>query len=95
MARAVLHRQYHRNAGKLHGPGGCAHARGAGDAHALPDLLVQLQAGGYRVVQLKAKDTVATLPEYDAAMAKAQTGQTSDGRPTASVVRTIGGYVNQ
>ena len=64
-------------------------------AHALPDLLVQLQAGGYRVVQLKAKDTVATLPQYDAAMAKAQTGQTSDGRPTASVVRTIGGYVNQ
>jgi peptidoglycan/xylan/chitin deacetylase (PgdA/CDA1 family) len=58
-------------------------------AIALPELLTQLKAGGYKVVQLKAKDTVATLPQYDAAMMKAQTGQTVDARPTASVVRTI------
>jgi peptidoglycan-N-acetylglucosamine deacetylase len=63
-------------------------------ANALPELLVQLKAGGYKVVQLKAKDTVVTLPQYDAALAKAQSGQTIDGRPTASVVRTITGYSN-
>jgi hypothetical protein len=61
-------------------------------ARALPELLVQLKANGYKVVQLKAKDVIATLPQYDAALAKAQAGQTSDGRPTASVVRTITGY---
>lgn len=63
-------------------------------ANALPELLVQLKAGGYKVVHLKAKDTVVTLPQYDAALAKAQSGQTTDGRPTTSVVRTITGYSN-
>jgi peptidoglycan-N-acetylglucosamine deacetylase len=63
-------------------------------ANALPELLVQLKAAGYKVVALKAKDTVVTLPQYDAALAKAQSGQTTDGRPTASVVRTITGYSN-
>jgi peptidoglycan/xylan/chitin deacetylase (PgdA/CDA1 family) len=63
-------------------------------ANALPELLVQLKAGGYKVVQLKAKDSVVTLAQYDAALAKAQSGQTTDGRPTTSVVRTITGYSN-
>ena len=58
-------------------------------AIALPALLLQLKSGGFKIVQLKAKGTVTTLPLYDAAMAKAQAGQTSDARPTASVVRTI------
>jgi peptidoglycan/xylan/chitin deacetylase (PgdA/CDA1 family) len=59
-------------------------------AVALPELLTQLKAGGYKVVHLKAKDRVVTLPQYDAAMVpKARTGQTVDARPTASVVRTI------
>ena len=61
---------------------------------ALPELLIQLKANGYKVVQLKAKNAVATLPQYDAAMAKAQTGQTVDARPTGSIVRTISGYSN-
>ncbi len=63
-------------------------------AVALPELLIQLKANGYKVVQLKAKDTVATLPQYDAAMAKALMGQTVDARPTGSIVRTISGYSN-
>ena len=63
-------------------------------AVALPELLIQLKANGYKVVQLKAKNAVATLPQYDAAMAKAQTGQTVDARPTGSIVRTISGYSN-
>jgi peptidoglycan/xylan/chitin deacetylase (PgdA/CDA1 family) len=58
-------------------------------AVALPTLLQQLKAKGYKVVHLKAKANVATLPQYDAAMVKVQAGQTADARPTASVVRTI------
>jgi peptidoglycan/xylan/chitin deacetylase (PgdA/CDA1 family) len=58
-------------------------------AMGLPDLLTQLKAGGYKIVWVKAKDIVTTLPQYDAAMSKALAGQTIDARPTASVVRTI------
>ena len=58
-------------------------------AVALPALLLQLKAKGFKIVHLKAKDSVTTLPQYDAAMVKAQAGQTADARPTASVVRTI------
>jgi peptidoglycan-N-acetylglucosamine deacetylase len=58
-------------------------------AVALPTLLQQLKAKGFKVVHMKAKDSVTTLPQYDAAMMKAQAGQTADARPTASVVRTI------
>jgi peptidoglycan-N-acetylglucosamine deacetylase len=63
-------------------------------ALALPELLLQLKAGGYRIVHLRAKDTVTTLPQYDAMMVKAQSGQTLDSRPTGSIVRTITGYAN-
>jgi hypothetical protein len=38
-------------------------------AAALPNLLTQLKAGGYKVVHVRAKDTLATLPDYDAAIA--------------------------
>jgi peptidoglycan-N-acetylglucosamine deacetylase len=58
-------------------------------AVALPALLQQLKARGFKIVHLKAKDSVTSLPQYDAAMVKARAGQTTDGRSTASVVRTI------
>ena len=58
-------------------------------AQALPELLRQLKAGGYKVVRLQARHAIATLPQYDAMQQKAQAGQTLDGRPTASVVRTV------
>jgi peptidoglycan-N-acetylglucosamine deacetylase len=58
-------------------------------ALALPTLLQQLKAKGYKIVHMTAKDRVTTLPQYDAAMVKAQAGQTADARPTSSVVRTI------
>jgi peptidoglycan/xylan/chitin deacetylase (PgdA/CDA1 family) len=61
---------------------------------AMPELLVQLKAAGFKVVQVKAKDTVTTLPQYDAAMVKVLAGQTIDARPTASVVRTLAGPAN-
>ena len=59
-------------------------------ASALPELLVQLKAGGYKVVHLRSKNAVATLPQYDAAILQVRSGQTPDARPTASIVRTVG-----
>jgi peptidoglycan-N-acetylglucosamine deacetylase len=64
-------------------------------ALALPELLVQLKSNHYRVVQLTAKSTVATLPQYDSEMLKVLAGQTVDARPTASVVRTISTYMSE
>jgi peptidoglycan/xylan/chitin deacetylase (PgdA/CDA1 family) len=59
-------------------------------AQALPELLRQLQAGGYKVVFIKAKDTLATLPDYDVAVAALmQPARTSNARPTSSVVQTV------
>jgi peptidoglycan/xylan/chitin deacetylase (PgdA/CDA1 family) len=58
-------------------------------ALALPTLLQQLKAKGFKIVHLKAKNPVISLPQYEAAMVKTRTGQTVDGRPTASVVRTV------
>ena len=57
---------------------------------ALPELLVQLKADGYKIVQVKAKDPAKTLPEYDEAIMKEFGGNTVSARPTSSVVRTIG-----
>jgi peptidoglycan-N-acetylglucosamine deacetylase len=58
-------------------------------AVALPTLLLQLKAKGFKVVHLKARNAVTPLPQYDAVLQKARAGQTADGRPTANVVRTI------
>jgi peptidoglycan/xylan/chitin deacetylase (PgdA/CDA1 family) len=56
-------------------------------AAALPELLSQLKAGGYKIVHIKAKDTLATLPQYDAMLA--QPVKTSNARPIASVISTV------
>jgi peptidoglycan/xylan/chitin deacetylase (PgdA/CDA1 family) len=64
-------------------------------AIAMPQLLAQLKAGGYKIVELTAKERIATLPQYDADMVKSQAGQTADARPTASVVRTISTYMSE
>ncbi|MBC7583560.1 polysaccharide deacetylase family protein [Tardiphaga sp. vice352] len=63
-------------------------------AQALPELLRQLQAGGYKVVHMKAKDNFVSLPQYDAAVAtlmqsKAGPVRSSNARPTASVIQTV------
>ncbi len=64
-------------------------------ALALPGLLAQLKANGFKIVQVTAKGTLATLPQYDAEMVKVQAGQTSDARPATSVVRTINTYMSE
>ena len=58
-------------------------------AEALPTLLKQLKAGGYKVVQIKAKTTFQTLPEYDEALAKDMKLPTASARPISSVVQTV------
>jgi peptidoglycan/xylan/chitin deacetylase (PgdA/CDA1 family) len=58
-------------------------------AEALPTLLARLKAGGYKVVQMKAKTTFQTLPEYDEALLKDLKVPTTSARPITSVVQTV------
>ena len=58
-------------------------------AEALPELLRRLKAGGYKVVQIKAKAPVQTLAEYDEAMIKDMKLPVASTRPVNSVVQTV------
>jgi peptidoglycan/xylan/chitin deacetylase (PgdA/CDA1 family) len=58
-------------------------------AAALPELLGQLKANGFKVVHMVPKDQVTTLPQFDEAVLKDQKLPTVSQRPTESVVRTI------
>jgi peptidoglycan/xylan/chitin deacetylase (PgdA/CDA1 family) len=58
-------------------------------ATALPTLLRRLKAGGYKVVQMKAKEQLETLPEYDAMLVKDQKVPAVASRPISSVVQTV------
>jgi len=58
-------------------------------AEALPELLRKLKAGGYKVVQMKAKAPVQTLPQYDEELLKDAKLPTVSSRPVNSVVQTI------
>jgi peptidoglycan/xylan/chitin deacetylase (PgdA/CDA1 family) len=61
-----------------------------GTAHALPEMLKQIKAAGYKIVHMKAKDPLQTLAQYDDMVIKEQKLPTmAGGRPTASVVRTV------
>jgi len=62
-----------------------------GTAKALPLLLAELKARGYKVVHLKAKGELKSLAEYDAMIESSAKGLAAPGteRPTSSVVRTI------
>jgi peptidoglycan/xylan/chitin deacetylase (PgdA/CDA1 family) len=58
-------------------------------ALALPELLVALNAGGYKIVQVKTKEPVTTLAAYDQQIEKEIGGATVNARAISSVVRTI------
>ncbi|HEY8247465.1 MAG TPA: polysaccharide deacetylase family protein [Hyphomicrobium sp.] len=62
-------------------------------AAAMPELLKQLKAGGYKVVQMTAKAPIQTLPEYDELIIKDMQGMPTalSDRPMNSVVKTISG----
>jgi peptidoglycan/xylan/chitin deacetylase (PgdA/CDA1 family) len=59
-------------------------------AEAMPELLRQLKAGGYKIVHMVPKQPVTTLAKYDD-MVKAQDkfSSTNNTRPESSVVKTI------
>jgi peptidoglycan/xylan/chitin deacetylase (PgdA/CDA1 family) len=65
----------------------------AGTARALPQLLAELKAGGYKVVHLKAKATITTMAQYDDMLLKDPKLNPAVGasRPLGNVVRTIAG----
>jgi peptidoglycan/xylan/chitin deacetylase (PgdA/CDA1 family) len=59
-------------------------------AKALPQLLAELKAKGYKVVHMKAKTELKTLAQYDALIEKDMKGMAAGhDRPISSVVRTI------
>jgi peptidoglycan/xylan/chitin deacetylase (PgdA/CDA1 family) len=58
-------------------------------AEALPELLKQLKAGGYKIVLMRAKDPVQSIAMYDEMLVKEQKLPTVSQRPTASVVRDV------
>ena len=59
-------------------------------AEALPELLRQLKAGGYKVVHMVPRQPVTTLPKYDEMVMQHDKLSSNNTRPEASVVRTIG-----
>jgi peptidoglycan/xylan/chitin deacetylase (PgdA/CDA1 family) len=58
-------------------------------AIALPTLLRRLKAGGYKVVQMKAREQLETLPDYDAMLVKDLKVPAVASRPIGSVVQTV------
>jgi peptidoglycan/xylan/chitin deacetylase (PgdA/CDA1 family) len=61
----------------------------SGTAQAVPQLLAELKAGGYKIVHMKPKHTIVTLPQYDEELAKESKLPTVSQRPTSSVVKSL------
>ena len=58
-------------------------------AKAVPTILSELKANGYKIVHMRPKASLATLPQWDE-IAKAELkGNVSTDRPVSSVIRTI------
>jgi peptidoglycan/xylan/chitin deacetylase (PgdA/CDA1 family) len=60
-------------------------------AHAAVDLLKQLKAGGYKVVQITGKTPIEPQKEYVDAVLKEMGGGLDEARPMSSVIKTIEG----
>ena len=58
-------------------------------SQAVPELLAQLKANGYKIVHMKPKFAVKSLAKYDEELMKDQKLPTVSTRPTSSVVRTV------
>ena len=55
----------------------------------MPEILKQLKAGGYKVVQVVGKTPVEPLPEYKAIVMKEMGGGLDTARPMSSVIKDI------
>jgi hypothetical protein len=60
------------------------------NAEALPELIRQLKAGGYKVVHMVPKGELTTVPKYDEMLAHEDKLSSNNTRPESSVIRTIG-----
>jgi len=60
-------------------------------AHAIPEILAKLKAGGYKVVQVTGKTPTQPLPEYVEMVQKEIGGGLETARPMSSVIKTISG----
>jgi peptidoglycan/xylan/chitin deacetylase (PgdA/CDA1 family) len=60
-------------------------------AHAAPELLAQLKAGGYKVVQVTGKTPTEPKKEYTDIVLKEMGGGLDEARPMSSVIKTIEG----
>ncbi len=58
-------------------------------SEAVPQLLAELKAGGYKIVHMKARGTVTSLPQYDEELVKEAKLPTVSTRPVSSVVRDV------
>jgi len=58
-------------------------------AKAIPELLNELKAKGYKVVHMKAKTPLSTIAQWDDAAKSEIKGVIGSDKPTSSVVRTL------
>jgi peptidoglycan/xylan/chitin deacetylase (PgdA/CDA1 family) len=58
-------------------------------AKAVPIILAELKAKGYKVVHMRAKTQLATIAQWDEAAKGEMKGAVGGDRPTSSVIRTI------
>ena len=59
-------------------------------AEALPELVRQLKAGGYKVVHMVPRGQLTTIPKYDEMVSHQDKLSSNNTRPENSVVHTIG-----
>ena len=59
-------------------------------AEALPELIRQLKAGGYKVVHMAPKGELTTVPKYEEMLAHEDKLSSNNTRPESGVIRTIG-----
>jgi peptidoglycan/xylan/chitin deacetylase (PgdA/CDA1 family) len=59
-------------------------------AEAMPELIAQLKAGGYKVVHMVPKGELTTIPKYDEMLTHEDKLSSNNTRPENSVIRTIG-----
>ena len=61
-------------------------------AEAMPELLRQLKAGGYKVVHLVPHAPVTTIAKYDEMVSQQDKLSSNNTRPASNVFHTIGEY---
>jgi peptidoglycan/xylan/chitin deacetylase (PgdA/CDA1 family) len=58
-------------------------------AKAVPTILSELKANGYKIVHMRPKASLATLPQWDETAKAELKGNVGTDRPVSSVIRTI------